>query len=913
MNHFIAGQRWISSTEAELGLGLVLDVLEHRVTVLFLATGERRVYAINNSPLIRVQFAVGDEIESTDNQKLIVQLITTDEGLMTYQGLDKQKNIVYLPEIDLNHHLQFNKPQERLFTGKTDPSAWFLLRYQTWQHIQNQQQSPIRGLQGGRTSLIAHQLFIAQQVANRFSPKIMLADEVGLGKTIEAGLILHSRLLNGLSQRALIIVPEALLHQWLVEMLRRFNLRFSLFNEARCEAMEFENPFSSEQLVLAGQQFFTHNPNRQQQALAAGWDMLIVDEAHHLEWNKDQPSDDYLFVEQLSLQTQAVILLTATPEQLGKESHFARLRLLDPDRFYNFEAFLAEEQQFEPVAKIANALFVNQPLDEYAKENLQALIKHDEVESLVQALDHPEKATQTRQQLLEILLDYHGTGRILFRNSRQTVKGFPERQAFAYPLTTPKKDWLITQLERLHPEQLVLICHLASTVITLEKHLKHQGFRVAIFHENMSLIERDRAAAYFADPDNAAQILLCSEIGSEGRNFQFAHHLVLFDLPENPDLLQQRIGRLDRIGQKSTIQIHVPYQQNSAEAVLYRWYAEGFNAFCHNCSAAQTVAEQLKIELKQVMSSQDSVLIDGFILKTQTLTQKIEHTLQQGRDQLLELNSCRPKPAQQLIECLESQKNQPLWAYSEALFECYGVNSEEHSKDCYILNPSENLRLSHFPHLPDEGLTITVNRDIALIREDMAFLTFEHPMITAAMDLVISSDTGNASMSLIQHPDLTGGQFLLECLFIVECVAPIDLQIGRFLPPSPIRILIDQNQDDKTHEFSHEALIESDARLNEEKMGLFLSQQRPLIQKILAVAEHHATLEMQHLITERTQVMNQHLTYEINRLIRLQKINPSIKPLEIEQLKETACVLKKAVQTAQLKLDAVRFIVTKDY
>ena len=833
------------------------------------------------------------------------------QGLMTYTGVDAQGNIITLDEIDLNHHLQFNKPQERLFTGKTDPSAWFLLRYQTWQQSQKQQQSTIRGLQGGRAALIAHQVFIAQQVADRFSPKIMLADDVGLGKTIEAGLILHARLLKGLSQRVLIIVPEALLHQWLVEMLRRFNLRFSLFNEARCEALDSDNPFLSEQLVLAGQQFFSQYPKRQQQALEAGWDMLVVDEAHHLEWHPETPSGEYLFVEQLSHQTQGVLLLTATPEQLGKASHFARLRLLDPDRFYNFEAFLKEERQFEPVAEIANALLNYQPLTKKAKIGLQSLIKHDDVASLITDLDHPLKALDARQQLIEILLDYHGTGRILFRNSRQTVKGFPERQAFAYPLSTDKNTWLIKQLESLYPQQVVLICHLATTVIALEKQLKQQGFQVAVFHENMSIIERDRAAAYFADPDNAAQILLCSEIGSEGRNFQFAHHLVLFDLPTNPDLLQQRIGRLDRIGQKSVIQIHIPYQENSSEEIVYRWYSEGFDAFCHNCSAAQAVAAKLHSELVSVMEVNNSSLTDAFIQKTQQLTAEIEQTLQKGRDQLLELNSCRPELAQALVQLLEKEDPLKLWAYAEALFDCYGVNSEEHSKDCYILKPSENLRLSHFPHLPDEGITVTINRETALAREDIAFLSFEHPMLVAAMDLVLSSDTGNASMSVVRHPELTGGQFLLECLFIVEAVAPSHLQVGRFLPPTPIRILIDQHQDDLTDEIVHNALIETDDRLNKEQIGEFLSQQRPVIQALLATAQQQAALKMKTLINTSLQSMIQSLSYEIKRLVSLKKVNPSIKTQEIEQLKAKVIALNEVIQSAQLKLDAVRFIVTK--
>lgn len=913
MTHFIAGQRWMSSSEPELGLGLILDVFAHRVTVLFLATNERRTYARNNAPLIRVKFAIGDEIESTESLTFKVKGFFEEQGLISYQGIDSDGKVIHLDEINLSHHLQFNKPQERLFTGQTDPNAWFLLRYQTWQHLQKQQQSPVKGLQGGRTALIAHQLFIAQQVAHRFSPKVMLADEVGLGKTIEAGLILHHRLLNGLSQRVLIIVPEALLHQWLVEMLRRFNLRFSLFNEARCQELTKDNPFIFEQLVLTSQDFFSKHPQRQQQALAAGWDMLIVDEAHHLQWSQQQASPEYLFVEQLSLQTQGVILLTATPEQLGKESHFARLRLLDPDRFFSFAVFLKEEHLFQPVAKAAKQLVTGERLDSVTENNLKNLLKHDQVEHLLDALEQADKATNARQQLIDILLDYHGTGRILFRNSRQTVKGFPKRKAHAYPLKQDKSLWLLDKLKQLTQQQVVLICHLAKTVIGLEKLLKQQGIRVAIFHEQMSLIERDRAAAYFADPDNGAQILLCSEIGSEGRNFQFAHHLILFDLPTHPDLLQQRIGRLDRIGQKAVIQIHTPYQENSPQQVLYRWYAEGLDAFHHNCSAAQTIAMHLGDELKQVMNSNDNFIIDAFIDKTKRLTATINREMHEGRDQLLELNSCRPHVAQQLIQCLEQQAlHQDIWPYAEAIFECYGVNSEYHSKDCYILTPSESLRLSHFPHLPEEGITVTVSREIALMREDMQFLTLEHPMMVAAMDLVLSSETGNACMCVVSHPLLKGGQFLLECLFIVECVAPGYLQVGRFLPPSPIRILTDQNQQDISDLIVHEDLIATNDRLNQEQMSAFLTEQRVLIQQLLLFAKQQAQIKMQALVSESSQAMRDSLTYEIKRLVNLKKINSSIKTLEIEQLKEALQLLDKTIKDAQLKLDAVRFIVVKE-
>ena len=921
MNDFIPGQRWISNTESELGLGMILDAEFNRVTVLFLATGDKRVYARDNAPLTRVQFAEGDVIESTDYCKITVQQVQQHNGLMSYFGLDDEGQFQQIDEMELNHHIQFNKPQDRLFTGQFDPSAWFSLRFETWRRQQQHQQSAVKGLQGARAALIPHQLYIAHQAANRIAPRIMLADEVGLGKTIEAGLILQHRLINGLSQRVLILVPEALMYQWLVEMLRRFNLRFSLLDETRCMACLEDNPFSTEQLVLCSQQFFADFPERQIQALDAGWDMVVVDEAHHLEWSEQAPSADYLFVEQLANAVEGLILLTATPEQLGKESHFARLRLLDPDRFYSFQQFVREESQFAPVAELANQLISGQPLNVEEQSRLKQLLQHDNVDNLLQQLQLEQDNQAVREELIKLLLDHHGTGRILFRNSRQTVQGFPDRQRYAYPLqgepgndlaTSPYFIWLVDKLKTLGDEKALLICKRAETVIQLEQLLRqHVGHTAAVFHEGMSIVERDRAAAFFADDESRAQVLLCSEIGSEGRNFQFVRHLILFDLPRNPDLLQQRIGRLDRIGQKHVIQLHIPYLLNSPEHLLFRWYDEGLNAFRHNCSAAGQVAKQLDAELTALLVSQDRGEIDTFIATTQELAQRLEQELQNGRDQLLELNSCRATEASNLINELNTLEHDGrLWPFMEAMFDCYGVDVEYHSKHCHILWPSENLRIAHFPMLQDDGLTVTVDRDVALAREDMQFLTQEHPMVLAAMDLVLSSETGNAAVSIIKQPQLKAGQFLLELLFVVECSAPAYLQLGRFLPHTPLRVLIDQNKKDLTAAISHDSMLETLDNIDKEQVGQFLNVQRQHIQDMIKAGELKAQAQMQALITESSNRMIAAFTGEIKRMVRLKKINPGIKDQEIQQLKEMTMLAHESIQDAQLRLDAVRFVIT---
>ncbi|MGR9013785.1 MAG: RNA polymerase-associated protein RapA [Gammaproteobacteria bacterium] len=937
MEQFIPGQRWISNTESELGLGLILDVTHKRITVLFLACDEKRMYAQDNAPLTRVRFSVGDVIESIDEDKVTVTGLTEQDGLITYVGIDEDGQDIQLDEVELNHHIQFNKPQDRLFLGQVDPSAWFLLRFETWRRLQQHQQSPVKGLLGGRASLIPHQLFIAHESANRSAPRIMLADEVGLGKTIEAGLILHHRLINGLSNRVLIIVPETLLHQWLVEMLRRFNLRFSIFDEARCvdtygeddmlaeageEDVAADNPFLSEQLILCSQGFFSNYPRRQQQAIEAGWDMVIVDEAHHLEWNELAPSPDYLFVEQLGAISPSLILLTATPEQLGKESHFARLRLLDPDRFYSFAAFVEEERLFEPVAHAAKMLLADTALDENAQQHLTALLKDDNVDGLLKNLNDPEQSAAARDALVNVLLDHHGTGRILFRNSRQTVQGFPERERYGYALTgqantadwpqDPRFLWLVDKVKQLAGEKSLVICKYAQTAIDLEQALKNRaGIASAVFHEGMSIIERDRAAAYFADPESTARLLICSEIGSEGRNFQFVHHLILLDLPTNPDLLQQRIGRLDRIGQKHIIQIHVPYLEQTDNAVLYRWYDEGLNAFACNSSSAQQVADKLHDQLAAVLAGGSAADIDSLIDKTKALSIELETQMHNGRDQLLELNSCRKDLADELIDQLNVyEKEGVLWPYMEDVFECYGVDTEFHSPDCFIIRPSDHLRVSHFPGLTEDGMTITVDRQIALAREDMQFMSWEHPLVTASMDMVLSSETGNAAISVIKHSDLKAGQFFLECLFIVECSAPADLQIGRFLPHTPIRVLIDQNQKDVSADIEHRDLVEVGIKFDKHKIIAFLNSQRPHLINILGVAEQKAKADMQELIEQATQAMLESLSNEIKRLVRLKKVNPTIRTEEIEQLKDMTMLAHENIQAAKLRLDAVRFVIT---
>ncbi len=965
MSEFIPGQRWISYAELQLGLGTVLSSDTRTVSILFISTGETRRYAKQSAPLSRLAFTAGDRIRSHEGWSLTVDAVSEQDGLLTYSGTLDNGLPAAMEEGQLDSLIQLNRPAERLFTGQTDPDKWFELRYQTLLHVNRLAHTDLCGLTGGRTSLIPHQLYIAHEVANRYAPRVLLADEVGLGKTIEAGLILHQQLLTERARRVLIVVPESLLHQWLVEMLRRFNLHFSILDADRCQALEAssgqENPFHNAQLVLCTLEFLVDKRERFRQALAGKWDLLIVDEAHHLQWSPRGASPEYRLIEQLAADTPGVLLLTATPEQLGKASHFARLRLLDPARFPDFESFTAEESDYEPIAGAVEALLSDQPLDPEQQHTLLGTLGEADNRALLDAVleedsDTPDRDA-ARRELVEHLLDRHGTGRVLFRNTRSTVQGFPDRQVSACSLTLPagyaecladfqtsgtaeprlllcpellyaatqhhdqphwtridpRIEWLGTQLGKLRPAKVLVITASAETAMDLVESLRRTaGIHAAVFHEGLSIVERDRAAAYFADLEFGTQVLVCSEIGSEGRNFQFAHHLVLFDLPLNPDLLEQRIGRLDRIGQASTIHIHVPFLENSAQAIMYHWYHRGLGAFEHTCPAGHSVFVRVKAALLEALHQIDSGIedLEALIDTTRQLHHDMNAALQRGRDRLLEYNSCRPRLAEALRDrALAQDREVGLPDYLERVFDCFGIDSEVHGEDSHVIRPGDHMYGDTFPGLKPEGMTITLDRDTALANEDMQFISWEHPLVTGAMDRVLGNELGNTAVAAIHYPVAKPGTLLIECLYTLESSASEHLQSSRYLPPTSVRVIIDQNGNDHDAALSHEAISQARESVPAETAARIIRSYTGTLRAMLDSSEQRVRQQTPGIVAAAHTRIQQTLLGEINRLEALRRVNPNVRDAEIHFLETQWKALTEALEAAHLRLDALRVLV----
>ncbi len=952
------GQRYVSDAEPELGLGVVIRVDERVVDLAFAAAEDVRTYVAKSAPLRRVRFSIGDSLTDDSGAVHVVESVEKRDNLLYYRTREGE-----LPESRVAAGTTVSGPRERLASGRVDASLLFDLRRETLSKLHAVRSSPVRGFAGPRIELLPHQFFVAAEVSSRLVPRVLLADETGLGKTIEAGLILSRLVLAGRAQRVLVLVPDSLVHQWLVELRRRFQLRFSVYDEERCTAAEDSepgsNPFSQEQLVLAGLSLLTGSESRMRQAAEAGWDIVVVDEAHHLEWSRDAAGAGYVAVETVSREAGGLLLLTATPEQLGAEGHFARLRLLDPDRYGDYERWKHEAEGFREAARVASALIGDRPVaPEDAAELASALgVSTDDV--LRRTADRA-----SRDRLLAELIDRHGPGRVMFRNTRSAVRGFPRREVHLHSLAggedatvaerlrleiasdlartqlagdparhddsfdlpgendapdaspslfgDPRIQWLANLLAPDGPRKVLVICSSRAKAEAIEAALAARiRVSTALFHEGLTLLQRDRGAAWFAENDGA-RLMICSEIGSEGRNFQHAQHLVLFDVPLDPDVVEQRIGRLDRIGQRGTVEIHIPYVAGSGGEALVRWLDEGVGAFRRTSLAGRPLLEMFGARVRDLALDESpgdpqrfTSSVDALVAETAAAAKELAERVEQGRDRLLEMASLRREIADPLIDAVrELDGDVALEDYFLRLLEHFHVYAEEVAPRAYLLNP-DGTRSPEFPSLDHGETVLAFDRETALVREDLEFATRDHPLLGDAMEFLLASPSGNASFALLD--DKCTPRMWLEALYVLEPVAPARLHADRFLAPVPVRIVVDQ------HRKQPEGLSEDPAEVDlADGSGNWVAGRQnilaPLVARMMAHADELAEARAAEIRRDARAAMDARLDEELERLARLAEVNDHIRPEETEALRLQKRELEAAIDGARLRPDALRLI-----
>jgi ATP-dependent helicase HepA len=468
-------------------------------------------------------------------------------------------------------------------------------------------------------------------------------------------------------------------------------------------------------------------------------------------------------------------------------------------------------------------------------------------------------------------------------------------------------------LDRVAPAKVLLLCRTRAKVQALEEALRlRSGLHVARFHEDMNLLQRDRNAAFFADPEGA-RLLIASEIGAEGRNFQIAQHLVFWDLPFHPDALEQRIGRLDRIGQRGEVHLHAAAVDGSAQQVLMRWLHEGLGAFEHVVADGRELLRRFAGELLQLVDRDTDARDDGLedlLGRTREVHAELAEQIARGRDRLLELGSRRGTGHSELLPALMADDaDQAQDDYPLRLLEAYGIHGEPLGAQTWLLDP-EYLTVEGFEELKGGARTATFDRATALARDDLLYLRADHPMLLSAQEMLASGETGNAAFLI--DDSLPPRSAILECVFVLECVAPPRLDADRYLPSLPVTVAVDSRLQPRENFAPDERAVHRAADRQYD-----LSPMRKVLGALVPPMLERARLESAErcalLAAAAVERADAALGAEILRIEALARINPAVRPEEIEQLREERASLLAVLPQARPRLDALRLVVSADF
>ncbi|MGA7991353.1 MAG: SNF2-related protein [Thermoanaerobaculia bacterium] len=498
----------------DLGPGRVERVDGRRIVVFFPAEGVRLTLAADDNALRPMPLRAGQKARlESEEEPVVVDEIGAETARLADGRVVKAALLWPLAPPD--------DPVERLGALQTDRAAAFRNRLDGLLLSEIRQARGLGSFLGGRIAIFPHQLHVAERATASDPVRWLLADEVGLGKTIEACLILSRLLRADRADRALVVAPATLTVQWLGELYRKFHQTFVLLDRRRREDVAKEhgkdfNPFEAHRHAIVALEDLTGEPGLSRKAEEAGLDLLVVDEAHRLERARGEAGNDaYLAIAPLTRTARHVLLLSATPLEADTHGFFRLLELLRPDAYSSEEDFVASLERGEPLPPCTSAT------------------RRVDIGGLMPRVPFP--VDLERAPVSEGL-----TG------------------DDAADADDPRIAWIAAQDSAWRGEgsaKTLVFVHERSTLSALKARLESATRkRVAIFHEELTPERGDVEVAEFRRADGPS-ILISTEAGGEGRNFEFCKRLVLFDLPGDPAAVEQRIGRLDRINRTAPVEI----------------------------------------------------------------------------------------------------------------------------------------------------------------------------------------------------------------------------------------------------------------------------------------------------------------------------------------------------------------------
>lgn len=899
--------RWLNGRSRAGELGTIGEVTSdgRQVRVRF-DSGEEHTFTWPSTALERVVFMPGDEVQTVSGAEIAVVTARQEtQGVLWYAVLLPGGVRRTVSESGLRP-AEITDPVELLRRGVLHNARSTNLRLVATRLLYAHRYDELSSLSNSRVEIKPHQVAVVHRVSTSFPHRFLLADEVGLGKTIEAALIIKELKARGVAPRVLIMAPPNIVSQWQFELRSKFNLRFSHYTKGTIDYLRANNPsenvWTLNNDVIVSSTFAAWDETRRKEIALAGWDLVIIDEAHHARRTYEgdgrySATNLYGLAQSLSDETaggaSSLLFLTATPMQLDPFELYSLVELLDPMLFADIGDF--EQHRAQLAGLNATADFVRRWASLEATERSRAQSEAArwlelEPTALASSLDSEEH----RLALIDQLSEKHRLSQVLVRNRKAVVGGFmprvpvvwevemTEQERAAYDAATdyvrtgyaradasrnhalgflmsvfqklnasssyalreslhkriakleseidgPRKlngvDEIDTeeqpveealgdllairareaaedevlelrrivrlldsieidsklgvlqeQLENIAAEdpdaKVLIFTQFVNTLQYIARHIP-EDWQVHQFHGGMKSDEKDRSIQAFRD-GGGPQVLLSTEAGGEGRNFQFAHMLVNYDLPWNPMKIEQRIGRLDRIGQKQPVKIINFSIRGTIEERVLEVLSRRIRVFEETIGGLDPILGNVESDLQRLYWSAERERERALGRLEEELEARITRAREAERrlaDFIMDTRSFRQDEVQRLLDRKGSVDKETLrYFVIGALAElgCKIDNPPADAEPIYTLY-LRNKFLSEFPELARDGTVrrVTFDPSVAVDQENVEFLAIGHELVEALLKRVLTKGyEGLASYRRVRTNDVpsTRGWFFVYSL-----------------------------------------------------------------------------------------------------------------------------------------------------
>ena len=877
------GMKIVHRAQPSWGVGEILQVHEDGrfLEARFAGRpGGAFLVSAKDPAVVRFHYAAGDEVALADGRKGRVRAVREGQGgspFHRYEIAFADGSAETISEVEIVPRPPRAGALELLASGQKLKASDFGLRDRAVRLDLERRADALGALFGSRVMPKPHQLAVVQRVLSARVPRFVLADEVGLGKTIEAGMIYAALANSGLARRVLVVAPAHLAVQWLAELYHKFHSLFTLLDGERLAKEAELDPrpaWSRFPLVVTSLELLARSEEHREAIAdpAARWDLVIFDEAHHLTSPKA-----FEAAEAAADNSYGLLLLTATPLQLDPEEHFKLLSLVDPATPETFDEFkkrlkrqgdlsdrtreLLAAKEHGAVVKAAQAIAKMLPEDEILDEKLAALrarepgaleafvlhlaeaysissrlirnrralvgglaprrlVRHD----VVPAPRERELRAAVRARLASGELKASGAalGSLLKRidsspraaaatlanhKNPELAREFAQLEG---PSTDAKARALLELVRGIHRDEpgakILLFCEARESLDYVRDVLSRGGIPCALYHGDLDQLERDRQVARFRDPEGPA-VLVSTEVGGEGRNFQFCHHLINYDLAWSPAAIEQRIGRLDRIGQHHEVRVHCFRVEGTVGARVFDLMAGAVRVFDETVGGLDPVLERVEQAVTKLAASGDDAAFDAYQEELAAKVAAAREEVRRAWDPLLDLRSFDKAAVRRLVERgaarlgveldEDEELEQALWHVARDLDERLeeevvdlarrvGIQAdcEEHVEafQCQFKLGGE-MAVDQIPGLDldsEQPILGSFWRDTAVVQEENDFFATGHPLVEGLFSWARDGELGRAAW--VQSDLLKSGAIGFAFTFVAVFPEAEDVAAGSRVP-----------------------------------------------------------------------------------------------------------------------------------